>query len=229
MPNLLDTAFFGIVVTVLSYWMGIKINQKTKISVFNPLLLAIIIVIVFLALTGIDYDVYYVGGQYFKFLLTPATVCFAVPLYRQVLILKSNLKAMLISIFSGCIACTGSIIIMAKLMNVSEEVLLGLLSKSVTLSIALDITKELGGLQSVTCVGVIFTGIMGGAVATALGSIFKVKDDVALGVAVGTSSHAVGTARILQYSELSGAMGSLAIVVAGILTVFIAPLMAHFY
>lgn len=227
--NIIDTAFFGIVITVISYLIGIKINQVTKNVLFNPLLIAIAIVIVFLVFTEIDYEIYNKGGQYFRFLLTPATVCFAIPLYRQFIILKSHLKAVLISILSGCIACTVSIIVMGKLMNVSQDVILGLMSKSVTLSIALDITNELGGMQSVTCVAVIITGILGGAIATTLGKIYRIKDDVSLGVAVGTASHAVGTARILQHSELAGAMGSLAIVVAGILTVFIAPLISRFY
>ena len=227
--GLFGTAFFGIALTLLAFKIGLIINQKTKMVVCNPLLIAIIIVIAFLAITGISYDTYYVGGSMIQFLLTPATISLAVPLYRQLEILKKNLKAILCSIFSGSVACGITMLVMAKVLHLSEGVYFGLASKSVTLAIALGITEELGGIAGVTCVAVVVSGIIGAAFVTVFSKVFKITNPIALGLSVGTASHAIGTSRAIQLDELVGAMGSLAIVIAGVLTVVIAPIFAGFF
>ena len=227
--GLFGTAFFGIALTLLAFKIGLIINQKTKMVVCNPLLIAIILVIAFLAVTGISYDTYYVGGSMIQFLLTPATISLAVPLYRQLEILKKNLKAILCSILSGSVACGITMLVMAKVLNLSEGVYFGLASKSVTLAIALGITEELGGIAGVTCVAVVVSGIIGAAFVTVFSRVFKITNPIALGLSVGTASHAIGTSRAIQLDELVGAMGSLAIVIAGVLTVVIAPIFAGFF
>ena len=226
--GLFGTAFFGIALTLLAFKIGMVINQKTKLVVCNPLLIAIIIVIVFLAVTGISYDTYNVGGSMIQFLLTPATIALAVPLYRQMEVLKKNFKAIICAILSGSVACAITMFVLAKMLHISNEVYFGLTSKSVTLAIALGIT-ELGGIAGVTCVAVVVSGIIGAAFVTVFSRVFKITNPIALGLSVGTASHAIGTSRAIQLDELVGAMGSLAIVIAGVLTVAIAPIMAGFY
>ena len=227
--GLFGTAFFGIALTLLAFKIGIEINKKTKLVICNPLLIAIIIVIAFLSVTGISYDSYNVGGSMVQFLLTPATIALAVPLYRQLDVLKRNFKAIICAILSGSIACAVTMFAMAKLLNISDAVYFGLASKSVTLAIALGITEELGGIAGVTCVAVVVSGIIGAAFVTVFSRIFKITNPIALGLSVGTASHAIGTSRAIQLDEVVGAMGSLAIVIAGVLTVVIAPVMAGLY
>ena len=164
-----------------------------------------------------------------QFLLTPATIALAVPLYRQTEVLKKNFKAIICAILSGSIACAVTMFALAKAFSLSDEVYFGLASKSVTLAIALGITEELGGIAGVTCVAVVVSGIIGAAFVTVFSKIFKITNPVALGLSVGTASHAIGTSRAIQLDELVGAMGSLAIVIAGVLTVVIAPVMAGLY
>ena len=221
--------FFGIVLTIAAFKIGMIINQKTKLVICNPLLISIIIVIAFLALSGISYDTYNVGGSMVQFLLTPATIALAVPLYRQTEVLKKNFKAIICAILSGSIACAVTMFALAKAFSLSDEVYFGLTSKSVTLAIALGITEELGGIAGVTCVAVVVSGIIGAAFVTVFSKIFKITNPIALGLSVGTASHAIGTSRAIQLDELVGAMGSLAIVIAGVLTVVIAPVMAGLY
>ena len=227
--GLFGTAFFGIGLTLLAFKIGLMINQKTKMVIFNPLLIAIIIVIAFLAATGISYDTYKVGGSMIQFLLTPATIALAVPLYRQLEVLKKNFKAIICAILSGAIACSITMFVLAKVFKLPSEIYYGLTSKSVTLAIALGITSELGGIAGVTCVGVVVSGIIGAAFVSVFSKVFKITNPIALGLSVGNASHAIGTSRAIQLDDLVGAMGSLAIVIAGVLTVVIAPIMAGLY
>lgn len=224
-----NNIFFGILVTIIAFEIGIVINKKIGLVICNPLLIAIIIVILFLKISGVEYDTYYKGSSILQQLLTPATVAFAVPLFRQVDVLKKHFKAIIISILCGSSACAVTILILAKVFNISEEVFYGLMPKSVTLAIALGISEKFGGISGVTCVGVVFSGIIGASLALWFGKAFKINNKIALGLSVGTASHAIGTARIMQQDELIGAMGSLAIVIARIVTVFIVPLVQIFY
>lgn len=223
------TPFFGITLTLFSFWIGSIINKKTKLIIFNPLIIGIAVIIVFLKAFNIGYDEYYAGGSMINFLITPATVAFAIPLYKQVEVLKKNLFAILIAVLSGSSACIVSIFFMCKLMGVSSSIFFGLVPKSVTTAIAIGITEEINGITSVTVCAVIITGILGAVFATTFAKIFKIKNKIAFGLAIGTSAHAVGTAKAMEIDELVGAMSSLAIVVAGVMTVAIAPVAAMIY
>lgn len=223
-----DSVFFGFAISVISYWIGTVIRKKWDVPIFNPLLLASIFVIAFLLIFDIDYEVYNNGAKYITFLLTPATVCLAVPLYRQLQVLKHNLPAVLIGLSCGCLAHAGVVLALSKLLNLKKELLLSTLPKSVTTPIALGVSGEIGGVIPVTVAGVMIAGLMGAVIGPLILKLFHIKEPVAQGLAIGAASHAVGTSKALEIGEIQGAMSSLAIVVTGILTVIVVPIVASF-
>ena len=229
MSSLFESVYFGVFLTIGCFYIGRLINKKTGNVLLNPLLLGIVLVMAILKLTGISYASYYKGGVLIHYFLTPATVAFAIPLYRQMHLLKDNFAAIIISIAAGILSCAASIVLLSKVFGISQPVFLGLLPKSVTLAIALGITGELGGLAGVTCVAVILSGIIGSVFITIFAKLFNIKDNIALGLAVGASSHAIGTARAVEIDEVLAAMSSLSIVLAGIMMVIIAPFAAALY
>ena len=224
-----ESPYFALLVTACFYALGCLIYNKTKFPLFNPFLLAIIFVIAFLLIFDIDYSYYEQSSDIITYFLTPATVCFAIPLYRQLKVLKENFAAIVISIFVGSVSCVGSIFIMSKIVSLPKEIYVGLAPKSVTTPIATGIVTELEGFVAVVLIAVILSGIFGAVLAIPLSKFFKFKTHVALGLATGTSSHAVGTSRVLPYSEVAGAMSSLSIVIAGIMTVVIVPVISASY
>ena len=224
-----DSVFFGVAISIAAFWIGDKIRQKFKLPIFNPLLIATIIVIAFLLLCDIDYETYNQGAQYITFLLTPATICLAVPLYRQIEVLKKNVAAIVISILCGCVAHLLIIVGIAMLFGVDEVLILSFLPKSVTTPIALGVSNEIGGIQAVTAIGVCAAGILGAIVGPIVFKLFKIKEPVAQGLGMGAPSHAIGTSKALEMGEIQGAMSSLAIVVTGILTVILVPVFAQMY
>ncbi len=226
---LTESVFFGVAVSVAAYFLGEKAKEKWKKPIFNPLLIASVIVIVILVLCDIDYETYNQGAQYITFLLTPATVCLAVPLYRQIETLKKNALAIGISIFCGCLAHVLILIGLAALFQVEDILTLSVLPKSVTTPIALGISAEIGGIQAVTVVGVCIAGIFGSMIGPAVFRVLRVTEPVAQGLGMGTPSHAIGTSKALEMGEVQGAMSSLAIVVTGILTVIIVPIVTKVY
>lgn len=220
----LNSTYFGIVLSLLCYWIALKISEKVKSTLCNPLLVASAIIIVVLLVLRVDYETFDKGASYLTYFLNPATVCLAVPLYRQFQVLKSNLKAILLGIFAGCIACMIVILGLSAVFAFSPELTASLLPKSVTTAIAIGISEEIGGISSVTVACVVFTGIFGACTASALFKLFKIEEPVAQGLAAGTSAHAIGTSRALELGEIQAAMSSLAIVVTGIMTVIIVPI-----
>lgn len=234
MQQLLETItnsdFFGIVLCVVAYEIGMLIHVKSKrLALLNPMLIAIAITIGVLVLTGAEYETFSKSANLLTVLLTPTCVAFAVPLYRQLDTLKKNAPVIIAGIFVGSIASCTSVFLMCKLFGLSKELCFALLPKSVTTPIAAGIAGELGGITSVTILAVIFTGILGAAFVPPLCRILHLTDRVAIGLGTGTSSHALGTSTALTMGEVEGAMSSLSIVVAGILTVVIAPIFAMFY
>ena len=218
-----ESLFFGMIVSLLAYKIGFEIQKKWKKVYLNPLLIAIILVIVFLLLTGISYETYQYGAKYLSYLLTPVTVCLAVPLYKQMETLKKNLAAILISIGIGCVVHAGILIAVTVLCKMDQQLLLSVMSKSVTTAIALGVTGEIGGIQGITVIGVMIAGIAGAVVGPSILKMFHITEPVAQGLALGSASHAVGTSKAIELGEIQAAMSSLAIVVTGILTVIIVP------
>lgn len=224
-----SSAYFGFFITLFGYWVSTQIAKRMRSTLCNPLLLTIIFIIAFLKLADISYASYDNGGKYINYFLTPSTVCLAVPLYRQLKLLKEYAGAILISIMSGTAACAIMIFGLAKLFLLENSIYASLVPKSITTAIALGMSEELGGLSAVTVMAVFVTGILGAVIANTVFKIFKIEDPVAQGLAMGTASHAIGTSKALELGEIQAAMSSLAIAVTGILTVIVGPIVAGFY
>lgn len=223
-----QSLFFGMIVSLVAYKIGFEIQKKWKKVYLNPLLIAIVIVIAFLLITGISYETYQYGAKYLSYFLTPVTVCLAVPLYKQLEILKNNLAAILISILIGCLSHAGILIAVTILCKMDQQLLLSVMSKSVTTAIALGVTGEIGGIQGITVIGVMIAGISGAVVGPSILKLFHITEPIAQGLALGSASHAVGTSKAIELGEIQVAMSSLAIVVTGILTVIIVPWVVSF-
>ncbi len=223
---LMNSGYFGFVVTLGAYLLGIEIRKKTKLAVMNPLLVAMVLIIGFLLVFGIDYSVYQKGSQFISYLLTPATVCLAIPLYKQLRLLKENLAAVAGGIASGVLASAVSIFALSRLFGLSHEYYVTLLPKSITTAIGMGVSEEAGGIVVLTVVSIVITGILGNVIGEAVFRLFRIGDPIAKGLALGTSAHAIGTARALELGEIEGAMSSLAIAVAGLMTVVVVPLVS---
>ena len=224
-----ETMYFGIVLSLLSYWIAVQIRKKFPYPLFNPLLMSALISIAVLSFFHIDFDTYNQGAQMITFLLTPSTVCLAVPLYKQSQILMKHLDAILLSLLSGCLAGMLSITVLCLLFNASNTLLFSLLPKSITTAIAIGVSELIGGNSTMTVGIVIITGIFGAMIAKTVCHIFKINHPVAIGLALGNSAHAIGTAKAIDFGEIEGAMSSLSIVIAGIFTVVFAPLIASLF
>lgn len=223
-----DSIFFGAAISLIAYEAGLLLKRKFKMAIFNPLLIAIIAVIGVLVLFDIDYETYNQGGKYISYLLTPATVCLAVPLYQQMTLLKKNLKAVVIGIVSGVLASMVSIFLLSKLFRLSHEQYVTLLPKSITTAIGMGVSEELGGIVTITVAAIVITGVLGNMIAETVIKVARIEEPIAKGLAIGTSAHAIGTAKAMELGEVEGAMSSLAIAVAGLLTVVAASVFAQF-
>lgn len=223
---LTNSVFFGAVLSFLAYEIGLLLKKRFKLAVLNPLLIGILCVMGALAVLRIDYDQYNGGAQYISYLLTPATVCLAVPLYEQLTLLKKNFKAVAAGILSGTVASLGSVYLLARLFQLNHEQYVTLLPKSITTAIGMGVSQELGGVVTITVAVIIITGILGNVIAEGVCKIFRIHEPIAKGLALGTASHAIGTAKAMEMGPVEGAMSSLAIAVAGLLTVLGASLFA---
>ena len=221
-----NSTFFGAVLSLAAYEIGLLLKRKFKMAVFNPLLIAIICVIAVLSLFHIDYETYNEGGKYISYLLTPATVCLAVPLYEQIHLLKKNIRAVLAGILSGVIVGMGSILVMARIFSLDHEEYVTLLPKSITTAIGMGVSEELGGIVTITVAVIIITGVLGNVIAEIIYRVARIEEPIARGLALGTSAHAIGTAKAMELGPVEGAMSSLAIAVAGLLTVIGASVFA---
>ena len=226
---LCNSAYFGVTVSLIGYGAGIMLKKKFKYAFLNPLLISIIFVIGVVMLCGVDYESYENSAQYLSYLLTPATVCLAVPLCQQMTLLKKNLAAVACGILAGVLASLGSVLLLAFLFGLEHDVYVTLLPKSITTAIGMGVSEELGGLVTITVAVIIVTGVIGNVIGEAVCKLFRIYEPIAKGLALGTSSHAIGTAKALEMGEVEGAMSSLAIAVAGLLTVIGASVFAGFY
>jgi len=224
-----DSAFFGTFLSILGYLIGCAVRRKTGLSAANPLLIALILVILTLRLTGVSYETYQNSARYLSWFLTPATVCLGYSLYRQIGLLKKHTAAILTGILAGALSGMASVLLLAKLFRLSHEQYVTLLPKSVTSPIGLGIAEELGGFAQITVAVIILTGLFGNLTAALLCRIFRIDSPVAQGLAVGASSHVIGAARAFEMGEVQGAMCSLSIVLSGLITVLCAGVFSSLY
>ena len=213
------TAYFAVVLTLICYQMGVWFKKKTGWAVATPLLTAALLIIAVLLLMDIDYTSYKAGAQIISYLLTPATVCLAIPLYRQLDLLKKNPLAIFTGVASGVMTTMISIFLMSVAFGLTHEQYITLLPKSITTAIGMGISEKMGGIVTITVVAICITGVLGNVIAEFWLKLCRITDPIAKGLAIGTSSHALGTTKAMEIGEVEGAMSSLSIVVAGIMTV----------
>lgn len=221
-----ESVFFGVAISLLTYFGAVQLKKTLKSGFLNPLLLSIIATIVLLLLFRVDYQTYYAGAKYLNYLLTPATVCLAIPLYEQFTLLKKNAAAVLAGIFSGVLTSLICVLALAALFSFSHGEYVTVLPKSITTAIGIAISEELGGNASITATVIIMTGVTGNVIAEGFLKLLRVREPIARGIAIGTASHAIGTGKAVELGEVEGAFSGLSIVVAGLLTVIGAPLFA---
>lgn len=225
---LTQSVYFGLVISFIGYEIGLLLKKKFKTALMNPLLIASAFVIGVLLVLDVDYDTYNNGARYLSYFLTPATVSLAIPLYRQLAILKKYPFAILGGIAAGVLTAMVSIYLLALGFDLTHEQYVTLLPKSVTTAIGMGVSDKMGGIVTLTVVAISITGIVGNVLADLLLKLFRIKEPVAKGLAIGTAAHALGTTKAMEMGEVEGAMSSLAIVVAGIMTVVSVSVFAKF-
>ena len=214
-----SSVFFGVFVTLAAYFLGLKVKEKTGRAIMNPLLIAIVLVMLLLRGLDIDYAAYNQSARLVSSLLTPATVCLAVPLYEQLQLLKRHKAAILTGVISGVLTSLVCVLVLAMLFGLDHAAYVTLLPKSITTAIGMGVSEQLGGHVSITVAVIIITGVIGNMIAESVCRAFHITEPIARGVAIGTASHAIGTTKAMELGEVEGAMSSLSIVVAGVLTV----------
>lgn len=227
MDNLLSIGILPLLLTLGSYQIGLVCQKKLKTAIANPVLISVILVLGFLALTGMQNADYQAGMAKFSWLLTPATVCLAIPMYQHFQTLRRNLPAILAGITAGTISCLAMVLLWALLPGIDRTLVITLLPKSVTSAIGVPLSEMAGGISSVTTAAIILTGILANILGSACCKLFRLTDPVAQGVAFGTAGHVIGTARASELSDLAGATSSLSLITAGLLTAVIFPLVTQ--
>lgn len=223
--SVLDTPFFGLILTILAFHVGLYIFKKTKLPICNPLLIGIIITMSIISYYNIPLDYFRKGGEYITFLLGPATVSLAIPLYKQFDKLKENFIPIILGALVGATTAILSTIYLGKLLGIDKKLLISFMPKSITTPIGIELSKHLGGIPAITIFAIIVTGIIGNVLAPMVCKKFRISHPVAKGLGIGISSHAVGTSKAIEMGEIEGAMSALSIVVSGIITFGIAPLL----
>lgn len=216
---------WALVLTLGLYQLGLWLQKKTGLALCNPILIAAAAVILLLLGLEIPNAVYQQGMQTISWLLTPCTVCLAVPLYTQLSALKGNLKAIFLGIAAGTGVSIGMVAGLCAWFGLDKTMLITLLPKSVTSAMAIALSESGGGIVALTAAAVIVTGVLGNMAGPLLCRLFKISDPIAQGVAYGTAAHVIGTARAREHSELTGAVSSLSLVVAGVLTAVVFPIL----
>ena len=218
MNNFLEESLFaGVTLSLIAYLAGSLLRKKFKLGIFNPLLISIAVSIAVLAIGNISYETYNEGAKYLSWLLTPATVCLAIPLYEQWSLLKQNCKAVMLGLAAGTVTSLGTVLGLSLLCGLDHKEYVTLLPKSITTAIGMGVSEELGGYVTITVAVIVITGVLGNMFGEVICRIFRITEPISKGLAFGASSHAIGTA-----------MSSLAIAVSGILTVVLASVFSHF-
>lgn len=221
-----ESLFAGVTLSLVAYLLGSLLKKKFKLGIFNPLLISIIFTILVLVGTSVDYEAYNQGARYLSWFLTPATVCLAIPLYEQWQLLKKNFKAVISGIAAGVLTSLFTVFLLAKIMHLSHAEYVTLLPKSITTAIGMGVSEELGGYVNITVAVIVVTGVLGNIFGELICKIFRIKEPIAKGLAIGSAAHAIGTAKAMEMGEIEGAMSSLSIAVAGILTVVFSSVFA---
>ena len=224
-----SSAYFGVFLSLFCYLIGQKIKIKTGLAIANPLLIAVLLVMLILSLFDIEYSAYNQSAKLLSALLTPATICLAVPLYEQLALLKKHKKAIFAGILYGVLTSLTVVFLLSVFFRLDHSAYITLLPKSITSAIGMGVSEELGGYVPITLSVIIMTGILGNMTAEAACRLFRITEPIARGIAIGTSSHAVGTAKAMELGPIEGAMSSLSILIAGLLTVAAAPVFAMFW
>jgi len=220
--------YFGVLLSIAAYILGKWLQNKTGWTMLNPLLISAVLVIAFLYFTGTSYETYMSSSKLISYMLTPATICLAIPLYKMVEVLKQNRKALFWGILAGVLASLCSILLFAVLFKLDHESYVTILPKSITTAIGIGVSEELGGYVSITASVIVVTGILGNVFAEQFLKLIKVTEPVAKGIAIGSASHVIGTSRAMEMGKVEGAMSSLSIVISGLLTVVGASIFANF-
>jgi predicted murein hydrolase (TIGR00659 family) len=229
MMEIMSTALFGVLVTLVAYEIGLYLNRRTGITMLNPLLVSIVLILVFIRLTGMSYESYNKGGSLISFFIAPATVVLAVPLYRNLQLLKKNLLPILFGVLFGSLVNFFSLLVLFRFTDLESRLLFSLLPKSVTTPIGIELSGQIGGIPEITVAAIVISGLAGVIFGPLIFRILKVDDPVARGVAYGTASHALGTAKAMEEGEIQGGMSGLSIGVAGVITAIIVPVLISLF
>ncbi len=220
------SAFAGVPLSLIAYFIGEFLKKKFKLGFLNPLLVSIVLTIIVLLIAHVDYEAYNKSARYISWFLTPATVCLAIPMYEQWQLLKKNYKAVFFGILSGVLTSLITIFIIAEIMHLSHTEYVTMLPKSITTAIGMGVSEELGGYVTITVAIILITGVLGNILADFIYKIFKIEEPISKGLGLGTAAHAIGTAKAMEMGEIEGAMSSLSIAISGVLTVILAPIFA---
>lgn len=221
MQQIFDSNLFGITITLISFYIGNLVYKKWKTPLLSPFIVSIFIIISFLVILKIPTK-YYTNGAYFiQLFLIPATCSIALSIYKNLEIIKKNLFPIIIGTFVGSLTSIISVSILCRIFNLEDNITNAMLPKSVTNAIAIDLAEKRNAIVPVTIISVILTGIFGAIFSPFLIKIFKIKNPIAIGIAIGTSSHGIGTSKAIEIGQLEGALSGIAMALAGIMTVFI--------
>ena len=223
MKDLLSIGILPLMVTLGAFQIGLALQKKLKSAIVNPTLISVVLVLGFIALSGMENSDYQAGMAKFSWLLTPCTVCLAIPMYQHFQTLRRNLPAIVVGIGAGAFSCLAMVLLWGLLPGIDRTLVVSMLPKSVTSAIGAPLSEMGGGLTSVTTAVIIVTGILANIMGSAWCKLFKLTDPIAQGVAFGTSGHVIGTTRASAISDLAGATASLSLVTAGLLTAVIFP------
>ena len=226
MSELLQISILPVVLTLLAYQTGLALQRKVKSPLCNPILVAVILILGFLFATGMDVNVYRSGNSLLSWLLTPATVSLAVTMYEQFQVLRKNTAVILAGVAAGAISCLLTVLAMGLVFRFEPDMIISLLPKSVTTAIGVPLSEMAGGMSPVTTAAIVVTGVGASVLGPVLCKVFRLTDEISQGVAYGTAGHVVGTSKAMEQGALAGAAGSLSLVVAGLLTAIVMPLVS---
>ena len=219
---------FPVVLTITAFYIGQLCQKKWKLPLFNPTMIGMILVVGFILLTKMDIDQYESTMTCISWLMTPATISLAIPMYEQFQVLKKNMGAIAAGVAAGAVTCLGILVAGGLLLHFDRALTVSLMPKSVTTAIGVVLSEMNGGMGAVTTAAIIVTGIFANMMGVSFCKWFGITDPVAMGVAFGTSGHVVGTAKANELGELTGAVSSLSLVVAGLLTAVLFPVVVGF-